>query len=145
MPTELTSNVTSSGRDIRVFQVLLGHSKIESTVRCLGIEVDDALAIAEQVDVWSIPGAPWFRRSRVARLLTVILRAKRWSLWCQPWMRSRYVAVPHTLNLVQLAADRRHGACIMSGHDMPDFGREYLEPRRVDHVLLAVNDEHGQR
>jgi hypothetical protein len=29
----------------------LGHKKIESTVRCLGIEVDDALAIAEQVDV----------------------------------------------------------------------------------------------
>jgi hypothetical protein len=28
-----------------------GHTKIESTVRYLGIEVDDALAIAEQVDV----------------------------------------------------------------------------------------------
>jgi hypothetical protein len=32
-------------------QILLGHTKIESTVRYLGIEVDDALAIAEQVDV----------------------------------------------------------------------------------------------
>jgi hypothetical protein len=30
---------------------LSGHTKIESTVRYLGIEVDDALAIAEQVDV----------------------------------------------------------------------------------------------
>jgi hypothetical protein len=30
---------------------LLGHTKIESTVRYLGIEVDDAIAIAEQVDV----------------------------------------------------------------------------------------------
>jgi hypothetical protein len=29
----------------------LGHTKIESTVRYLGIEVDDALAIAEQVDI----------------------------------------------------------------------------------------------
>jgi acrylyl-CoA reductase (NADPH) len=29
----------------------LDHTKIESTVRYLGIEVDDALAIAEQVDV----------------------------------------------------------------------------------------------
>jgi hypothetical protein len=29
----------------------LGHKKIESTVRYLGIEVDDALAIAEQVGV----------------------------------------------------------------------------------------------
>lgn len=32
-------------------QLLLGHTKIESTVRYLGVEVDDALAIAEQVDV----------------------------------------------------------------------------------------------
>jgi len=32
-------------------QLLLGHRKIESTVRYLGIEVDDALAIAEQADV----------------------------------------------------------------------------------------------
>jgi hypothetical protein len=31
--------------------MLLGHTKIESTVSYLGIEVDDALAIAEQVDV----------------------------------------------------------------------------------------------
>jgi integrase len=31
--------------------VQLGHTKIESTVRYLGIEVDDALAIAEQIDV----------------------------------------------------------------------------------------------
>jgi hypothetical protein len=31
--------------------LLLGHTKIESTVRYLGIEVDDALAMAEQVDV----------------------------------------------------------------------------------------------
>jgi hypothetical protein len=30
---------------------LLGHTKIESTVRYLGIEVDDALSIAEQVDI----------------------------------------------------------------------------------------------
>lgn len=29
----------------------LGHTKIEGTVRYLGIEVDDALAIGEQVDV----------------------------------------------------------------------------------------------
>jgi hypothetical protein len=32
-------------------QLLLGHTKIESTVRYLGIEVDDALAIAEEVEV----------------------------------------------------------------------------------------------
>jgi integrase len=37
--------------EIRAVQLLLGHTKIESSVRYLGIEVDDALAIAEQVDV----------------------------------------------------------------------------------------------
>ena len=37
--------------NLRAVQLLLGHKKIESTVRYLGIEVDDALAIAEQIDV----------------------------------------------------------------------------------------------
>ena len=38
-------------RSLRVVQLLLGHSKLESTVRYLGIEVDDALEIAEQIEV----------------------------------------------------------------------------------------------
>jgi hypothetical protein len=38
-------------RQLRAVPLLLGHKKIESTVRYLGIEVDDALAIAEQIDV----------------------------------------------------------------------------------------------
>jgi integrase len=37
--------------NLRAVQLLLGHTKIESTVRYLGIEVDDALVIAEQTDV----------------------------------------------------------------------------------------------
>ena len=37
--------------NLRAVQLLLGHTRIESTVRYLGIEVDDALAIAEQIDI----------------------------------------------------------------------------------------------
>ena len=37
--------------NLRAVQLLLGHTKVESTVRYLGVEVDDALNIAEQVDI----------------------------------------------------------------------------------------------
>ncbi|MGB6450132.1 MAG: tyrosine-type recombinase/integrase [Steroidobacteraceae bacterium] len=37
--------------NLRAVQLLLGHSKLESTVRYLGIEVDDALEMAEQTEV----------------------------------------------------------------------------------------------
>jgi site-specific recombinase XerC len=37
--------------NLRAVQLLLGHTKIESTVRYLGIEVDDALIVAEQIDI----------------------------------------------------------------------------------------------
>jgi integrase len=38
-------------KNLRAVQLLLGHRKLESTVRYLGIEVDDALEIAEQTEV----------------------------------------------------------------------------------------------
>ena len=34
-------------KNLRAVQLLLGHTKLESTVRYLGIEVDDALEISE--------------------------------------------------------------------------------------------------
>ena len=37
-------------QNIRAIQLLLGHTKLESTVRYLGIEVDDALEISEKTD-----------------------------------------------------------------------------------------------
>jgi site-specific recombinase XerC len=60
----LTTNQTSSRSDLtkatliyrrtenlRAVQLLLGHTKLESTVCYLGIEVDDALEISEQTEV----------------------------------------------------------------------------------------------
>lgn len=38
-------------KNLRAVQLLLGHAKLESTVRYLGIEVDDALEMAEQTEV----------------------------------------------------------------------------------------------
>lgn len=37
--------------NLRACRILLGHSKLESTVRYLGIELDDALAMSEQTDI----------------------------------------------------------------------------------------------
>lgn len=37
--------------NLRAVQLLLGHTKLESTVRYLGIEVDDALTISERVEI----------------------------------------------------------------------------------------------
>src|ERR1017187_5849680 len=38
-------------KNLRAIQLLLGHAKLESTVRYLGIEVDDALEMAEQTEM----------------------------------------------------------------------------------------------
>jgi site-specific recombinase XerC len=45
------SMIYKKTKNLRAVQILLGHTKLESTVRYLGIEIDDALDIAEQVDV----------------------------------------------------------------------------------------------
>ena len=37
--------------NLRAVQLLLGHTKLDSTVRYLGVEVEDALAIAESIDL----------------------------------------------------------------------------------------------
>ena len=38
-------------KNLRAVQLLLGHTKLESTVRYLGVEVDDALEISQQTEV----------------------------------------------------------------------------------------------
>jgi len=60
-PTMRRTKATLSYRvtkNLRAVQLLLGHTKLESTVRYLGIEVDDALEIAEQTDVYRAAGPP---------------------------------------------------------------------------------------
>lgn len=37
--------------NLRAVQLLLGHTKLESTVRYLGVEVDDALGLAAQTEI----------------------------------------------------------------------------------------------
>ncbi len=38
-------------KHLRAVRLLLRREKLESTVRCLGIEVDDALEISEQTEI----------------------------------------------------------------------------------------------
>ena len=45
------SQIYKKTGNLRAVQLLLGHTKLESTVRYLGIEVDDALAMSEQLDL----------------------------------------------------------------------------------------------
>jgi site-specific recombinase XerD len=43
--------INNRTKNLRAVQLLLGHSKLESTVRYLGIEADDALEISEQTEI----------------------------------------------------------------------------------------------
>ncbi|HET6235337.1 MAG TPA: tyrosine-type recombinase/integrase [Acetobacteraceae bacterium] len=44
--------------NLRAVQILLGHTKIESTVRYLGVDVEDALALSEGTELQQIRWAP---------------------------------------------------------------------------------------
>jgi len=46
-----SSIINRATGNLRADQILLGHSKIENTVRYLGIDVEDALALAENTEI----------------------------------------------------------------------------------------------
>ncbi len=50
-PWNKASLIYKRTKNLRAVQLLLGHTKLESTIRYLGIEVDDALELAEQTEI----------------------------------------------------------------------------------------------
>lgn len=51
MPRTKAAQIYRKTANLRAVQLLLGYTKLESTVRYLGIEVDDALSISEQTEL----------------------------------------------------------------------------------------------
>ncbi|HEV3248221.1 MAG TPA: hypothetical protein VG124_13555 [Beijerinckiaceae bacterium] len=47
MSAQTLSIIHKQTGNLRAVQILLGHTKIESTVRYLGVDVEDALALSE--------------------------------------------------------------------------------------------------
>ena len=47
----LASIIFKATGNLRAVQILLGHTKIENTVRYLGVDVEDALTLAEGIEV----------------------------------------------------------------------------------------------
>jgi hypothetical protein len=50
--TKVTQIYKKTG-NLRAVQLLLGHTKMDSTVRYLGVELEDALAISDAIEIWS--------------------------------------------------------------------------------------------
>ena len=45
------SIIYAKTKNLRAIQLLLGHTKLESTVQYLGVELEDALRISEQIEI----------------------------------------------------------------------------------------------
>jgi integrase len=58
--------------NLRAVQILLGHSKIESTVRYLGVDIEDALALAEGTEIQAMAAPSRGRRIRNGRFRPIV-------------------------------------------------------------------------
>jgi len=47
----LSAQIYRKTGNLRAVQLLLGHAKVDSTVRYLGVELEDALSIAEKIEI----------------------------------------------------------------------------------------------
>ena len=45
------SMIYKASGNLRAVQIILGHSKIESTIRYLGVDIDDALTLSERIEI----------------------------------------------------------------------------------------------
>ena len=65
-------------KNLRAVPLLLGHSKLESTVRYLGIDVDDALEISEQTEIEGPLGGRTGKNMRPLFWHHVMRKGTRW-------------------------------------------------------------------
>jgi integrase len=77
------STIYKATGNIRTIQILPGHSKIENTVRYLGVDIEDAPALAEKTEIRLLWGASLFPagvRYWVESSRSVPSTSKSWSL-----------------------------------------------------------------
>ena len=74
--------------NLRAVQLLLGHTKLDSTVRYLGVELEDALTIAEAVEIrrpWVVatdgPNQPFILRICAARHFPQCSHSRHCAAW----------------------------------------------------------------